>query len=307
MEILVIGGDGFVGQYLCAELVERGHSVTSLSRSPEPGVLPEEVETTTGDVADYDSIEGAFMGKDGAVNLAALPPLHQPRPGTFHDTVCTGGAMNATHAASQHGVERYVEMSSLGADLHSPIAYWRTQGLGDMVVQYSDLDWVVLRPSFVFGEGSETFAFIKKYTTPYVTVLPKGGKYPTFQPLYVEDLAQMTVEALEDDQHVGKTYDLGGPDVMTLAEVTQMLYHAEGKPVRVFSVPMRLAEVVLHAVDPLPSFPLGVDQARALQMSNVTDHNDIDAFGLAQSDLLPLSEYLGGESMHEKRAERPAQ
>ena len=135
MEILVIGGDGFVGRYLCAELVERGHTVTSLSRSPDPEVLPDGVETATGDVTDYDSIEGAFEGKDGAVNLAALPPLHQPRPGTFHDTVCTGGAMNATHAASQHGVDRYVEMSSLGADLHSPS---RTGGHRDWVTWSSN-------------------------------------------------------------------------------------------------------------------------------------------------------------------------
>ncbi|WP_438267818.1 NAD(P)H-binding protein [Halomarina pelagica] len=123
MDVLVTGGDGFVGRHLCAELVDRGHAVTSLSRSPDPAVLPDEVETTTGDVTDYGSIEGAFEGRDAAVNLTALPPLHQPRPGTFHDTVCIGGAMNAAHAASEHGVDRYVEMSSLGADAHSPIAY----------------------------------------------------------------------------------------------------------------------------------------------------------------------------------------
>lgn len=308
MELLIIGGDGFVGRYLCAELVGRGHEVTSLSRSPDPEVLPGEVETMTGDVTEYDSIEGAFEGKDGVVNLAALPPLHQPRPGTFHDTVCTGGAMNAVHAASEHGVGRYVEMSSLGADPESPIAYWRTQGLGDMVVQYSDLDWVILRPSFVFGPGSETFAFIRKYTTPYVTVLPEGGKHPTFQPLYVEDLARMTADALEEEQHAGKTYALGGPAVMTFAEVTRMLYRADGKSLRVVSVPMRLAEVALHAVDPLPSVPLGIDQARALKMTNVTDHNDIDAFGLTPGDLESLSAYLGIEhSVQRKRTQPPTQ
>lgn len=140
MDILVNGGDGFVGQYLCAELVDRGHTVTALSRSPDPEVLPDEVETAMGDITDYDSIEGAFEGKDAAVNLTALSPPHQPQPGTFHDTVCIGGAVNAAHAASEHGVERYVEMSSLGTEMDSPIAYWRTQGLGDLVVEYSDLD-----------------------------------------------------------------------------------------------------------------------------------------------------------------------
>ena len=87
MKILVMGGDGFVGRHLCAELVDRGHEVTSLSRSPDPEVLPDAVETTTGDVTDYDSIEGAYEGMDAGVNLTALPPLHEPRPGTFHDTL----------------------------------------------------------------------------------------------------------------------------------------------------------------------------------------------------------------------------
>lgn len=303
METLVVGGDGFVGRYLCAELVERGHTVTSLSRSPDPDVLPAEVETVTGDVTDYDSIQGAFDGKDAAVNLAALPPLHQPRPGTFHDTVCIGGAMNAAHAASEHDVGRYVEMSSLGADMDSPVAYWRTQGIGDMVVQYSDLDWVVLRPSFIFGEGSETFAFIQKYTTPYVTVLPDGGRYPTFQPIWVEDMARITVDALEDDEHVGQTYDFGGPEVLTFGEVTRMLYRAEGKSVKILSVPMRLAEIGLYALESISTIPFGVDQARALEMSNVTDHNDIDAFGLEPSDLLSVEDYLGVDRDRQVRIE----
>lgn len=301
MEILVNGGDGFVGQRLCAELLDRGHTVTSLSRSPDPGVLPDEVETVTGDVTDYDSIEGAFEGKDVAVNLTALPPLHQPQPGTFHDTVCIGGAVNAAHAASEHGVDRYVEMSSLGAEMDSPIAYWRTQGLGDLVVEYSDLDWVVLRPSFIFGEGSETIEFIKKYTTPYVTVLPEGGDEPTFEPIWVGDMATITADAIEDEEHVGKAYDFGGPNVLSFGEVTQMLYRAEGKPVKIFSVPMELAKTGLRMVDPLSVIPLGIDQARALEMSNVTEHNDIDAFGLDESDLLSLSDYLRSGAPHRGR------
>lgn len=301
MKILVMGGDGFVGRHLCAELVDRGHEVTSLSRSPDPEVLPDAVETATGDVTDYDSIEGAYEGMEAGVNLTALPPLHEPRPGTFHDTVCIGGAVNSAHAASEHGVDRYVEMSSLGAEMHSPVAYWRTQGIGDMVVEYSDLDWVVLRPSFIFGEDSETFAFIKQYTTPYVTVLPNGGTHPTFQPIWVEDMATITADALEDEDHVGNAYNLGGPDVLTFGEVTQMLYEAEGKSVKIISVPRSLAKIGLYAVDPIPSIPFGINQARALDMTNVADHNDIDAFGMNEADLLSLSAYLNQGSVSSKQ------
>ena len=91
---------------------------------------------------------------------------------------------------------------------------------------------------------------------------------------------------------MGRAYDLGGPEVLTFGDATRMLYRAEREPVRVLSVPMHLAKVGLYAVDPIASIPLGIDQARTLEMSNVTEHNDVDAFGLEESDRLTLSTYL---------------
>ncbi|WP_438267819.1 hypothetical protein [Halomarina pelagica] len=173
-----------------------------------------------------------------------------------------------------------------------------------MVVRYSDLDWVILRPSFIFGEGSETLAFVREYTTPYVTVLPDGGTHPTFQPIWVEDVAAMTADAVERDRHVGQVYDLGGPEVLTFGDVTRMLYRADGRSTRVLSVPMRVAKIALYAADPIPSLPLGVDQARALEMTNVAEHNDVDAFGFDESDLLALPTYLSDTSNRPERVIR---
>ncbi|MDS0474609.1 complex I NDUFA9 subunit family protein [Natrinema sp. 1APR25-10V2] len=295
MDVLITGGDGFVGQHLCSELIDRGHDVTSLSRTPDPSVLPDEVTLTQGDVTDYDSIEGAFEGKDVVVNLAALPPLHQPPRETSHDSVCIGGSINAVEAAEEHGVTKFIEMSSLGADPNGEIAYWRTQGLGEEVVRCSDLDWIIFRPSFIFGEGSETFTFIKQYTTPYITVLPDGGKTPKFQPIWVGDCVKMFADGVESDDHVGEVYELAGPEVLTFAEVTRLLYKADGKSVEIVPVPMLIATITLYALDPIPQIPLGINQARALQLTNVADRNDIGRFGFDKSDLTELSTYLAGE------------
>jgi NADH dehydrogenase len=127
-----------------------------------------------------------------------------------------------------------------------------------------------------------------------VTVLPEGGERPTFQPIWVGDVATIAADALEGDEHVGQAYDLGGPEVLSFGDVTRMLYRSEGTSVRVFSVPMPLAKVALYAADPIASIPLGINQARALEMSNVTEHNDVDAFGLEESDLRTLAAYLNG-------------
>ncbi|WP_256390914.1 complex I NDUFA9 subunit family protein [Natronoarchaeum rubrum] len=302
MNVLVTGGDGFVGRHLCAELLYRGHDVTSLSRTPDPSVLPDAVELAEGDVTDYESIEGAFEGKDVAVNLAALPPLHQPPKETSHDSVCIGGSINAVEAAEEHGISKFVEMSSLGADPNGDTAYWRTQGLGEKIVRYSELDWIVFRPSFIFGEGSETFTFVRRHTTPYVTALPDGGDRPRFQPIWIGDCAEIFADGIEDDAYDGEVYELGGPEVLSFGEVTRMLYEADGKSVEIVPVPMGLATVALYAVDPIPSIPLGVDQARALKMSNVTDHNDVGAFGYEMSDLTTLSTYLDGGRRHRPKS-----
>ena len=290
MDVLVTGGDGFVGRYLCDELAERGHSVTALSRDPDPSVFDGDVTTAVGDVTAYDSIVDTFAGHDAVVNLVALSPLFQPPSGTSHREVHLHGTENAVRAAEEHSIKRFVQMSALGADSDGETAYIRTKGRAEGVVKDSDLDWTIFRPSVVFGDGGEFVSFTKKVTPPYLAPLPRGGR-TRFQPIWVGDLAPMLADGL-DDEHVGETYELGGPAVLTLADVAKLAYRAEGKPVSVLPVPMGLTKLGMSAVGPLPVIPFGPDQARSLEMDNVVQQNDIGAFGRGESDLTTLASYL---------------
>ena len=290
MDVLVTGGDGFVGRYLCDELAERGHSVTALSRDPDPSVFDENVTTAVGDVTAYDSIVDTFAGHDAVVNLVALSPLFQPPSGTSHREVHLHGTENAVRAAEEHSIKRFVQMSALGADSDGETAYIRTKGRAEGVVKDSDLDWTIFRPSVVFGDGGEFVSFTKKVTPPYLAPLPRGGR-TRFQPIWVGDLAPMLADGLDDD-HTGETYELGGPAVLTLADVAKLAYRAEGKPVSVLPVPMGLTKLGMSAVGPLPVIPFGPDQARSLEMDNVVQQNDIGAFGRGESDLTTLASYL---------------
>jgi NADH dehydrogenase len=303
MRILVIGGTGFIGTHLCRELLDRGHEVTALSRSPDGEKLPDGVENETGDVTDYDSIEAAFDGLDAVVNLVALSPLVRPPGGNAtHFRVHVDGTENVVRAAEAHGVDRLVQLSALGADPDGETAYIRSKGEAESIVRDSSLDWVVVRPSVVFGDGGEFVEYTKRLALPYITPLPGGGK-TRFQPIWVGDLAPMVADAAVGDVPAGEVYELGGPEVLTLADIARLAHGTDGRPVTVVSVPMALAGLGLKSLDHVPGSVLdavpglprmGSDQYRSLQFDNTVEgaENDVTAFGVDGDDLLTLGAYL---------------
>ena len=347
MHVLVTGGTGFVGSYLCDELASRGHDVIALARNPREARFTHDVETVRGDVTDYDSIESHFEDIDCVVQLVALSPLFKPSGGDeTHLEVHLNGTQNAVEAAETHGVTRFIQLSALGADPDGPTAYIRAKGQAENAVKRSTLDWVIYRPSVVFGDGGEFIPFTRKLATPYLTPLPGGGK-TRFQPIFVKELVSMVADGVtgtvtgpesdadpavaadgghgpgdsrplveyhtdggekpdsegkgpderdagdDDDPHVGRTYEIGGPEVLTLAEVAKLAWAAKRKPISVVPVPMPLAGLGLSMLDNVPGAPMGSDQYRSLKFDNTTTNNGIGAFGWTESDLTQLQSYLG--------------
>ena len=292
MNVLVVGGSGFIGRHLCEELVDRDHDVTVLSRDPDPRNLPDGVETAAGDVTAYDSIEPAFEGQDAVYNLVALSPLRKPPGGDErHNEVHRDGTAHCLRAAAEHDVPRFVQQSALGADPAGDTHYIRAKGRAEGLVRDTDVDWTIVRPSVVFGDGGEFVPFTRTLTPPVLAPLPGGGK-TRFQPISVGDLVPMLADTIEEDRHVGQTYELGGPEVLTLADVAKLARRARGQSVAVLPVPMALAGVGLTVAGSIPGFPLGRDQYRSLKFDNTVENNDVDAFGVSEGELTTLAAYL---------------
>ncbi len=287
MEILVLGGTGFIGSRLVEELVERGHEVTALSREKE-GEVPEGVDYVQGDVTDYGSIVEAFEGKDAVVNLVALTPLRKPKKGMSHEKIHLGGTENEVRAAGENEVDYFIQMSALGADPEAPTSFLRAKGKAEDVVRESGLDWLIFRPSVVFGEGGEFVNYVDNLTAPYLSFLPGGGK-TRFQPIYRGDLASMMADAIEQDRR-NELLELGGPDELSMADITRMLYRSRGESVAILPIPMSAVKVGLKLASRL-GFPMGEDQYRSLKMDNVTDSNAAPDF-MSLEDMKPLEDFL---------------
>ncbi|NHN59809.1 complex I NDUFA9 subunit family protein [Halorussus sp. JP-T4] len=301
MKVLVAGGTGFVGTALVQELTARNHDVTVLARSPEDADLPAGVDRVTLDLtsADATAVRESLADHDAVVNLIALSPLFTPSGGNeMHETVHLGATEALIAAAETAGISRFVQISALGADTDGDTHYIRAKGRAETVVRDSALDWVIVRPSVVFGDGGEFVDFTRLLTTPYVSGLPSGGS-TRFQPIWVGDLAPMLADCVDEEDRGGETYELGGPEVLTLADVARQIYAAEGKSLRVLPIPMPLAELGLTVGGAVPGFPMGPDQYRSLRFDNTvgggdSDANDVHAFGVGPAELRTFDDYLAG-------------
>lgn len=300
MRVLVAGGTGFIGTALCETLAASGHAVSAFARSPDGPDLPADVDAVQGDVSDPEGLTETVADHDAVVNLVALSPLFKPRMANGHDIVHRQGTEHLLAAAESAGVDRFVQMSAIGADPEGSTAYLRAKGRAESATREADLEWTILRPSVVFGDGDEFLAFAKWVSFPPMThrllwphVSPLPGARARFQPIWVGDVAAMVAEAATTPDHAGETYELGGPEVYTLAEIVRLVHAAEGKPARLVAVPNTLAKAGLTVTEHVPGFPLGADQGRALDLDNVAERNGVAALGRPVDELRPLEDYLG--------------
>lgn len=295
MDVLVTGGTGFIGRHLCEELIARGHGVTAMSRDPDDELVPAEVRTATGDVTEYETLPEVVAGHDAVVHLVALSPLFQPEGGEGrHEIVIVEGTRNIVRAMNATDVDRLLYQSGLGADPDGLTAHLQAKGRAEGIIRASDLDWTITRPSVVFGDGDEIVPFTKTLTTPYLTGLPGGGE-TMFQLIWVGDLVVILADIIEDERHIGETYELGGPAELSLADVTRAVHGAEGRPVRILPVPMGLARLGLTVAGWLPVIPFSREQYRGLHIDNRPEENAIQEFGFAPADLRSFEDYLADE------------
>jgi NADH dehydrogenase len=200
------------------------------------------------------------------------------------------GAHNVAEAARRGGVEALVHISALGADTDSPSSYGRTKAEGERAVLDAFPSATILRPSILFGRED---AFVNRFAAlianaPVVPVLRPAVK---FQPAYVADVAQAVVQALAHPAtHGGQTCELGGPDILTMAELHRWIAGAIGRDAHFVELPDALGSLVA-LFGALPGAPITRDQWRMLQRDNIVSAGakGFDKFGLTPTPLASVA------------------
>ncbi|WP_343343898.1 complex I NDUFA9 subunit family protein [Sphingomicrobium sp. XHP0239] len=292
--VTLIGGGGFIGRYAVEALLKHDVRLRIAERNPKsahtlmPLSKPGQIALMPADLTRPATIETAVAGSDAVVNLV----------GTFdvasQQALHVEGAGRAADLAKQAGAKAFVHVSAIGADPDAASHYARTKGKGEAAVRDAFPGATILRPSTVFGAEDEfTNRFAGMMDLPATPVLAADTR---FQPVFVRDLGRAIASAaLDPGTHGGKTYEIAGPDVMSLMEINRAIADLSGRDPNLVELPDVFGSMIAK-LGFLPGAPLTKDQWTLLQSDNVKadDRPGLAEMGIAATPLRSVAgDWLG--------------
>lgn len=287
--VTLVGGSGFIGRVLVERLARRGWRIRVAVRNRaralrlKPLADIGQIDIRAADLLDPASIAAAMEGAQAAVNLVGILA---PSGRYDFEAVQARGAGLAAAAAREAGARAFTHVSAIGADPQSPSAYGRSKAEGERLVREAFPTAAIVRPSLVFGPDD---GFTNRFagliaTAPVVPVIAGDTK---FQPVYVGDVADAIVATLERQfEGLGpETFELGGPDILSMREINRWLMRETGHDKRLVDVPPTLASLIA-TFGFLPGAPITHDQLAMLARDNVADPA---VPGLAELGISPTS------------------
>jgi uncharacterized protein YbjT (DUF2867 family) len=278
--VLVAGGAGFIGRHLVSALCRQGIKVTVPSRRRERAkhlILLPTVDVVEADVLAPGVLERLVRGKQAVINLVGI--LHTRRgrrdergpndygPDFARLHVELPQAIVA--ACRAQGVKRLLHLSALGASAGAPSEYLRSKAIGEQaVLAADDLGVTVFRPSVVFGPEDRflnQFAWLSRLAPVLAIPCPQAR----FQPVYVGDVAQAVLRAIDEPDTHGKAYELCGPRQYSLKELVELVCRITGRSRMIFGLSDRLSHLQAAVLEKLPGKLMTRDNVRSMQVANV--------------------------------------
>jgi NADH dehydrogenase len=291
MTVLVTGGTGFVGPHVVHALRARDVPVRALVRDRRRGarLVSWGAELVEGDVTDPVSLRAASAGVDAVVHLVAI--IRGSR--ADFERVMAQGTRNVVAAAKEAGIRRFVLASALGLDERTKdaVPYFAAKWEMERAVKESGLEYVILRPSFVFGkDGGVLPTFVRLARLAPVTPIVGPGTQ-RLQPIWVEDVAAYYAQSVDLAAAANRTFEVGGPDAPTWNEFWDRLKRVLGVHRPSIHVPVSVLRVQAALTERLPFAPVTRDQLTMIELGDnvVTSPDAVETF---RFPLVPLDEQL---------------
>jgi len=278
--VTIFGGSGFVGRHVVKALAARGYRIRVACRRPDLAgfLLPigtvGQIQPVQAHLRYPQSVERALEGSHAVINLVGI--LYASGRQSF-DAVQARGARVVAEAAKRAGITNFIQMSAIGADLASDIAYQRTKAEGERAVLGEIPEAVIIRPSIIFGPEDDFFNRFADMAMMLPVMPLIGGGLTKFQPVYVGDVAQVIARGVDGGLAKGATYELGGPRVASFKECLELMLAITQRKRLLVSVPFPLARLKGAILGLLPKPLLTVDQVRMLEHDNVVSATALQA------------------------------
>ena len=298
MRVALFGGTGFVGSYIIDQLVESSHLPRILVRSNSHNkiIFPDRCEIVEGNIANTDDIMNALEKADAVIYTIGII-REFPRQGITYEKLHFESAVKCMDAAAEKGIKRFILMSANGV-CPDGTGYQKTKWMSEQYLKNTSLNWTIFRPSLIFGDprGHDRPEFctqLKKdlINLPIPAPLFHEGLIPfnagsfSMSPIHIKDVANIFVSSIEQENHYGKTIELGGAKEIIWKDIIQIISNAYGKKKWAVPAPLIAVKTVAAMLDRFSWFPVTRDQLTMLVEGNNCDSTKF----FSENDIKPRS------------------
>ncbi len=293
--VVIFGASGFVGRYIVAILAKEYWTIKVFVRKPDQakhltliGKLGQ-VTIYQGNISNKNSVDKIIYGANKVINLVGI--LEENNKQNF-SSVHIGGSTNIAESCLKHKINSLIHISALGIydGMHSKYAKSKLEAEQNIKKIFQKT--IILRPSVIFGpEDNFTNKFARMASiSPFIPLINNG--LTKFQPVYVKDVAKAVSVVINNNFHLGKTYNLGGPEIISFKEIIDFVLLKIRKKRIYFSLSFPMAKLIGIIFSIVPVAPITLDQVRLLEKDNIVPEKEK---GFKELGIKPSSIYLLAE------------
>lgn len=270
--VTIFGGSGFIGRQLTRSLAKRGYRVRVACRRPDlassviPPGTPGQIAFVQANVRFPASLQAACDGAYAVVNATGTD---QSRGAQTYDAVVSLGSEAIAKAARAGGATLMLMVSGIGAGANEIARAAQAKAKAEAATQKNFPGAMIVRPSVVFGPDDRFFNKMAAMAR-FSPVIPLfGGGESKFQPVFVGDVAEAMARLIDGGHNSGKVYELGGPDVATMKELTEFTLATAQRKRLLVPVPWGIANVIGTIAGLLPGAPIDRDQMDLIRPDHI--------------------------------------